>query len=33
VILLFKPGTVRWSGELMVDTPVKIGQKLGEIVS
>ncbi len=31
VILLFKPGTVRWSGELAVDMPVKIGQQLGEI--
>jgi phosphatidylserine decarboxylase len=33
VILVFKPGTVHWSGELTVDTPVKIGQKLGEMVS
>jgi phosphatidylserine decarboxylase len=33
VILLFKPGTVRWNGELAVDMPVKMGQKLGEIIT
>jgi phosphatidylserine decarboxylase len=32
VILLFKPGTVRWTEELQVDTPVSLGQKLGEII-
>ena len=31
VVLLFKPGIVRWSEELAVDRPVKIGQKLGEL--
>ncbi|WP_455211755.1 archaetidylserine decarboxylase [Kaarinaea lacus] len=33
VILLFKPGTVRWSEELTIDTPVTMGQKLGEVIS
>ena len=33
VILLFKPGTVRWSENLTVDSPVRMGQKLGEIIS
>ncbi|KPJ91049.1 MAG: hypothetical protein AMJ53_12450 [Gammaproteobacteria bacterium SG8_11] len=33
VILLFKPDTVRWSEELTIDTPVTMGQKLGEVVS
>lgn len=32
VILLFKPGTVRWSEELQVDSPITLGQKLGEII-
>jgi phosphatidylserine decarboxylase len=32
VILLFKPGTVRWTEELQPDTPVTLGQKLGEII-
>ena len=32
VILLLKPGMVRWSVELQADQPVKLGQKLGEVV-
>jgi phosphatidylserine decarboxylase len=32
VILLFKPGTVQWSGEWQPDTPVNMGQKLGEVI-
>lgn len=32
-ILLFKPGTIRWSNELQAYMPVKMGQKLGDVTA